>query len=376
MLRRCPFTPNAMNDQAMPVTPIERIADRYAFPRGLSGSGECVGILAFGGGIYPCDLARYFRQQTGGTVPDLRFQNIMSTNRPNVDSQHDKELALDIQLVGGLAPGARIVTYFSTNDEKGWAEALSRAIHDDENKPSVLSISWGATEDRWTKTAIQTLTQLFEEAAKLGITVCAASGDEGCARDVNGHCRVTFPASSPFVLACGGTSVTANDREVVWKVRNKSASGGGISDLLDRPHWQSPPSRDAGPSLPCRRNPHFDGRQLPDVSALASYSYSVYAGGRYRNGVGGTSAAAPLWSALIARLNEGLKHRGRCPVGYLNPLLYKDRSIQNTFRNVASGHNDPFGNAGYRAQPGWDACTGWGTPNGTSLLAELIRRIP
>jgi kumamolisin len=348
---------------------IEKIAAHYRFPSDLSGKGECIGILAFGGGIALSDLQRYFHK-LHGTVPDLRFQGVTPANQPNLNSQHDRELALDIEIAGGLAPGARIVIYFATNDEKGWVDALSGAIHDDENKPSILSISWGAFEEWWGRNTIRVLTQLFEEAATLGITICAASGDDGCAMDGDGHCRVTFPASSPLVLACGGSSLLADDKEIVWNVRNKSASGGGISDVVTRPDWQSSPSALASPA-PSRRNPNFDGRQLPDVAGAASTTFNVYVGGCYHNGAGGTSAVVPLWSALIARLNEGLKRRGLPGVGYFNPLLYKNRFIQNTFRDITVGHNDPYGRKGYEAQSGWDACTGWGTPNGEKLLETL-----
>lgn len=351
---------------------IERIADQYHFPRDLSGKDECIGILAFGGGIAPSDLHRYFRE-LHGNVPDLRFEGVTSANQPNLNSQHDRELALDIEIAGGLAPGARIVIYFATNDEKGWVDALSRAIHDDENKPSVLSISWGAFEDWWGRDTIKVMTQLFEEAASLGITICAASGDDGCAMDGNGHCRVTFPASSPLVLACGGSSLLADDEEIVWNVRNRSASGGGISDVVNRPDWQSSPSALASSPSPSRRNPNFDGRQLPDVAGAANTTFSVYVGGCYHNGAGGTSAVAPLWSALVARLNEGLRRRGLPRVGYFNPLLYKDRFLQNTFRDITTGHNDPFGRKGYNARSGWDPCTGWGSPNGEGLLRELSK---
>jgi len=348
---------------------IAGIADHYQFPRDLSGNGECIGILAFGGGVALSDLQRYF-QELHGIVPDLRFEDFTSGNQPNLNSQHDRELALDIEIVGALAPGARIVIYFATNDEKGWVDALSKAIHDDENKPSVLSISWGAFENWWRSDTIAVLSQLFEEAATLGITICAASGDDGCAMDDQGHCRVTFPASSPLVLACGGSVLLADGEEAVWNVRNKSASGGGISDRMNRPDWQ----RARAPSpAPSRQNPNFDGRQLPDVAGIASTNFSVYVGGRYQNGAGGTSAVAPLWSALVARLNEGLNRRGLPRLGYFNPLLYQDRFLQNAFRDITIGHNDPFGRKGYEARSGWDLCTGWGSPNGEKLLEVLSK---
>jgi kumamolisin len=349
----------------------EQMSERYRFPRGLSGKGESIGILTFGGAVSPSDLARYFHQQIG-RVPDLRFESVGANDLPNQDSRYDTEVTLDIQLAGGLAPGALIVTYFAPNNEHGWVDALDRAIHDERNHPSVLSISWGATEDLWQRATLHTLNDLFREAAGRGITICAASGDDGCAQDSAGYCRVTFPASSPFVLACGGTSAAADHREVVWNIRNQSASGGGISDVLPRPDWQSPVSVLRTP-VPRRRNPSFDGRQLPDVAGLASHAYAVYVGGRYQNRIGGTSAVAPIWSALVARLNEGLRSRGLPRVGHLHPLLYQDRSIQETFSDITSGHNDPFGKNGYQAGLGWNPCTGWGTPNGADLLRALAK---
>jgi kumamolisin len=357
--------------QASALSSIEEIACRYRFPQNLSGRGECIGILSFGGGISDADLTRFFLREAG-SVPELRFVNIAPASQPNIDSQHDRELALDIELAGSLAPGARIVTYSAPNDERGWAAALFRAIYDWENCPSVLSISWGAAEDCWGTQTIGFLNRILQEAARLGITVCAASGDDGCARDMNGHCRVTFPASSPFVLACGGTLPGPGGSETVWNVRNHAASGGGISDCIPRPPWQSFLPAAASYRTKLRRDPCFDGRLLPDVSGPAGPWYSVYAGGTYQNGTGGTSAAAPLWSALIARLNEGLRARGLTRIGHFHPRLYLDPSIQRSFQSVTSGQNDPFGLNGYQANPGWNPCTGWGTPDGERLFEVLL----
>lgn len=349
---------------------IAGVADRYRFPPHLTGKGECIGILAFGGRPSSFDLTRFFEQETG-IVPDLRVVNLIPANCPNRNSQYDAETALDIQIAGALAPGARIVVYFCANDEKGWLDAVSHTIHDPENQPSVLSISWGAAEDRWHIETMEKLNELLAEAARRGITVCAATGDDGCATDLDGYCQVTFPASSPFVLACGGTSAASGGNEVVWNVRNASASGGGISDRILRPAWQPPLAEVLVPPFPCRRYPAFDGRQLPDVSGLASHSYGVYVGAAYRNSAGGTSAVAPLWSALVACLNEGLRKRGLPRLGHFHPRLYGDRAIQQTFRSITSGHNDPFGTNGYCARPGWNFCAGWGTPDGIRLLEAL-----
>jgi len=347
---------------------IQHLAERYAFPPALSGKGECIAILEFGGSVAANDFDRYFLS-LNRPVPDIHFENLSAIQPLNVYSEHDKEVALDIEVAGALAPGARIVAYFSTNDEKGWIHAVSRALYDTKHRPSVLCISWGAAEDWWTEGTVRVLNRLFAEAAGMGITICAASGDDGCATNGSGYCRVNFPASSPFVLACGGTVFHADGSEVVWNVRNRFASGGGISDILERPSWQARLCAATSQIAP-RRDSRFDGRQLPDVAGPAG-DYNIYVGGCYRSGMG-TSAAAAFWSALVARINEGLKIQGLPAVGFLNSLLYKDHKVQQTFNSVAEGQNDPFAVCGYRACPAWNPCTGWGTPHGEKLLNRLL----
>jgi kumamolisin len=351
---------------------LDEIQARYAFPKDLLGRGQCIAILELGGSIIFDDLDTYFGHQ-GIPSPQIGFENVNASFKPNTDADADTELALDIEVAGSLAPGARIVCYFASNDEKGWIDGLCAAIHDSCNRPTVLAISWGAPEDWWETDKIEAVNQLLKDAAALGITVCAASGDSGCDINAQAFARVTFPASSPLLLACGGTSISANGTEVVWCDNAQSATGAGISDRLFRPNWQPrTASAVAGPA-PRRINPVFDGRGLPDVAALASRCYSIYVHGGYQNGVGGTSAVAPLLSALIARLNEGLTKRGIVTMGYFNPLLYKSRSLQQTFFDVRDGNNAPDGSAGYAATDGWDNCTGWGSPHGESLLEELLK---
>jgi kumamolisin len=134
-----PFTgrDSGVGNQSLCPSQTRIISDRYRFPPHLTGKGECIAILAFGGRPHPSNLIRFFEQETG-VVPDLRFRNATSADSPNQNSRHDMETALDIQVAGALAPGARIVTYFSTNDEKGWVDVVSQAIHDRENRPSII----------------------------------------------------------------------------------------------------------------------------------------------------------------------------------------------------------------------------------------------
>jgi kumamolisin len=199
--------------------------------------------------------------QNAFPAPDVLFRHLRAPS-PIRNSYYARELALDIQIAAGLAPGARIVAYLSSNDDQGWEDALASAIRDRENRPSVLSLSWGAFEEQWHPAAIERLNELFAEAAESGITICAASGDDGCARDAEGRFRVTFPASSPLVLACGGTQLDAGGYEAVWHVRNKSASGGGVSAKFHRPDWQPRLQR------PRVASSRVVGRRLRDVGEI------------------------------------------------------------------------------------------------------------
>ena len=150
---------------------------------------------------------------------------------------------LDIEVAGAVAPEAKIVVYFTSNTSQGFLDAITQAVHDTVNKPSVISISWGGPESTWTAQAIEQFDQAFQAAAALGITVTVAAGDNGSSDGVDdGQAHVDFPASSPNVLACGGTRLNANltqiSSEVVWNEPNEGATGGGISDSFPLPTYQ------------------------------------------------------------------------------------------------------------------------------------------
>jgi kumamolisin len=196
------------------------------------------------------------------------------------------------------------------------------------------------------------------QAAQRGITVCAASGDFGAYTD-DGQIGVVYPASSAWVLSCGGTQHGHTDRrqEEVWSSR-AGASGGGESKIIPRPRWQT--------SLPGRSE--SPGRLIPDVAALAS-------GPGWAGQLAvGTSAAAPLWAGLIACANQAIRLQGGIHrVGHVTHRLYDPASgLRDALHNITTGRNAvTHGPACYQAQPGWDACTGWGAPIPQALLAKL-----
>jgi kumamolisin len=341
------------------------LARLYDFPADADGSGQCIGIIELGGGYQPADLKTYFASLGVGN-PTVRAVLVdHAKNHPTNADSADGEVLLDIEVAGAIAPKATIAVYFAPNTTQGFLDAITTAVHDTDNKPSVISISWGSAESNWTTQAMTQFDQAFQAAAAMGVTICVASGDTGSSDGVSdGKPHVDFPASSPNVLACGGTkllasSATAIASEVVWNEgAATSATGGGVSAFFALPAYQSeagvPVSAGAGGK---------PGRGVPDVAGDAdpATGYEVRVDGQ-NFVIGGTSAVAPLWAGLIALTNQKL---GR-PVGLLNPLLYGSLQGKGVTHDITSGNN-----GSYAARPGWDPCTGWGSPDGAKLLEAL-----
>jgi len=341
-----------------------QIAKLYDFPPGADGSGQTIGIIELGGGYKPADLATYFAGLGIATPSVVAVRVDGGTNAPTNANSADGEVMLDIEVAGAIAPKAKIVVYFTTNTTKGFLDAITMAVHDTTHKPSVISISWGGAENTWTAQALDSYDQAFKSAATLGVTICCAAGDSGSSDGAtDGLAHADFPASSPSVLACGGTKITVSGNqitsEVVWNENpQSSAGGGGISDHFALPSYQ------ATANVPPSANPGgHRGRGLPDVAGDADpqSGYAVRVDGQNLV-IGGTSAVAPLWAGLVALANQTLAK----PVGFLNPLLYTSAKVKATMRDITSGNN-----GAYTAGPGWDACTGLGVPDGQKLIAAL-----
>jgi kumamolisin len=347
-------------------TPLQ-VAQAYNFPAGLDGTGQSIAILELGGGYRAQDLAAFFKN-LGLTVPTVTAIPVDGgSNSPTGSADGpDGEVELDIEVAGSIAPGAKIGVYFAPNTDQGFIDAVTTAIHDTNLKPSILSISWGGPENSWTAQSRNALNSACQDAATMGVTVFVASGDSGATDgSSDGSLEVDFPSSSPYVTGCGGTRLalngTAISSEVAWNelAQNEGATGGGVSENFALPAFQSSSKVPAAPN-------NFKGRGVPDVSANAdpSSGYQVLVDGE-STVIGGTSAVAPLWAGLLARINQGV---GK-PAGYLNPLIYAMNSTAGAslpFHDITSGSN-----GGYNAGPGWDACTGLGSPNGAALLAAL-----
>jgi len=358
-----PFSAMGLSSGHLPT----EFARLYDFPitPGL-GTGQTIALLEFGGGYSDNDLNLAFAAM--GVPKPLIVSEGVSGGFPDygADSRADREVALNIQIAGGLAPGANIVVYFARNNGQGWVDAVSRAIHDVHHRPSIISISWAAPEDIWEtqfSAHRKVLSQLFREAAQLGITILTASGNFGATwRSPAQRAIVSYPASDPFVCGCGGTSLQNGPAgqlvERVWNTPD-GISGGGISGL-----FLPPPPYQANAAVPGHANGGPPGRGVPDVAGVADRSdgYRLILYGQ-PTVADGTSAVAPLWAALIARLNEA---KGR-NAGFFLPRLYASPSALN---DVRLGDNAVSG-TGYTAGAGWDPCTGLGSPDGQKLLHIL-----
>jgi kumamolisin len=373
--------------QVVGVGPSE-LEERYAFPV-ASAAGQTVGIAEFGGAYFPSDLSE-FCEQHGLSVPQVtvvnageqpptpaEVQELPQEQREEVEDISG-EVMMDIEIVTGLCQGAKILVFFSTWDEKGWIDLLDAVIEGKSGDTSVLSISWGAAEDSpdWSKAALEEIDQRLQAAAHMGITVCAASGDDGSGDQLeDGRAHVNFPSTSPSVLAVGGTMIEGEE-EVVWweepgtRKGHGGATGGGVSVIFPRPSWQTVQVKSLNPGS-------IDGRVVPDIAALAGPPFYDLVILGQRGGNGGTSAATPLWASLITRIAAAGKPTQK-PV-FMAPLLYANAPQQTqpvgelgcTDILKDDNRSEPEPGWGYKATAGFDAVSGWGVPNGQRLVAAL-----
>ncbi len=397
------------------------LATHYGFPE-ATGKDQRIAIVELGGGYHEADLEASFDglgaapkvtshpveatfrglpitgqnapldTDTIGKVldalarPGATLTDVAARFHPDEEWQvflGTLEATLDVAVAGSLANEASIDVYFAPYSSSGLATAIDAAVA---TKPTVISISWGLSESQWSggDDDLNVVDTTLARARSLGITVCCSSGDFGSLNEPaggDGLARVNFPASSPNALACGGTTFRLSAGKVlaeeVWNtpmLGTHVASGGGESGVFARPDYQA-----SLPALPTkgvwrspRRSVGTPGRLVPDVSALAdrAIGYAMTLGGRPFVGHG-TSAVAPLWAALLARISERSGKR----VGWINSVLY--RGGGRGFLDITEGNNQmPGAETWFSAASGWDACTGWGAPDGAALEKLLTEVSP
>jgi len=344
------------------------LAQLYGLPADASAAGQCIGVIAPSGAFLDSDLAQAAALSgrpagavtvRGGAAPAF-----------GQNAGADLELALDLQVLADIARGARLAVYTIPNSIERLPDAIHAALFDTVERPQVLSLSWSSAEAVWPADLVAVMQATLADAVRLRVSVVAAAGDDLATGGLmNGLANLHYPASSPYVLACGGTQPTVSDDgaaivdEVVWNEGYSGiGTGGGVSTLFDRPAYQAdipvPPPATPGPQP-------RDGRGAPDVAAAASSlpGYSIVLDGQ-RLGQAGTSAATPLWASLIAIANA----QRSTPVGLPHPALYAAPQV---CRPVTSGDNR-FNGIGYHAAAGWNACAGLGAPRADAVIQQLV----
>ena len=354
-----------------------QLAALYDFPR-LANGGEGVELVAamieLGGVVHPFDLAASFAR-LGLPAPDITNVWLDGATPAPDPNGADVEVALDYQVIGSMvasmAPKAHltIVSYNAPNSERGFIDAAATAASDAIRHPAAVSISWGAPEDHWSPQGMRGLDAAFATGALHGVTFSAAAGDAGSTNDeIDGFQHPEFPASSPHAWACGGTTLLAAHRrirsETVWNelAQGAGAAGSGVSGAFPVPAYQAaagirPRSADGGTF----------GRGLPDGSGNADplTGWNVVAMRRLRS-TGGTSAVAPMYTALWTLVSAQLGHR----IGLPHPALYARHG--RGFNDVTAGDTG----GPYRAGRGWDLASGWGSPDGRQIARDLGVRVP
>lgn len=332
----------------------DQLAKIYGFPAGFDGSGKTVAVIELGGGYTQADLNTYFHAR-GQSVKPAIFKSVDgAANTPDGPSGADGEVMLDLEVIGGVAPGVQLVIYMAPNSDSGFVNAIKQAVAD---KVDVISISWGAPENQWSDQARAAMDAAFQAADAAGIAVFVAAGDNGSSDGGRGN-NVDYPASSPYVIGCGGTTLTANvstsaiQSEVVWNDGSQGgATGGGISAVYLQPAYQSKVGTQSSKF-----------RCVPDVAAVADpdTGINILVDGQ-KMVIGGTSAVAPFWAGMIAVLSQA---SGKpLSTSAVQALIY---GTNGGFRDILGGNNGSF-----TARQGYDCCTGMGVPIGKQLLAIL-----
>jgi kumamolisin len=346
------------------VTP-DNVAAAYNVSGVWTGQGQTIAIVDEGAAT-ASDLNSFWA--TAGVSATQSAANVTSipvAGGPPANGD-TTETALDVEWAGALAPQAKIRLYLSANV----LNCLPNIISDQRSNPSlsVVSISFGATENGLTRAAIASLQAEFAQLAAAGVSVFAASGDGGSNPNLNtgsfGANNVLapeYPASDANVTGVGGTTLSFNSSfaatgEVAWNAISlqNAATGGGLSLLVAAPSYQT-------------GTPSGTQRCVPDVAAIASgnnLGAFVFVGNAAKS-IGGTSLATPVWAAVCAQLNQARAAVGLPTAGLLGPKLYPLAGT-GAFHDITSGTNGQ-----YSAGPGYDLCTGLGSPNVTNLIVAL-----
>jgi uncharacterized repeat protein (TIGR01451 family) len=326
----------------------------------LTGTGQTVGLFELDS-YYPSDITTY---ESDAGLPNVPVSSVLVGGANGNPGQDNVEVALDIDMSISMAPGlSGVVVYEGPQSSMGPNLVLDSMVTS--GAASQFSCSWGFNIN-------STTVQYFQQFGAQGQSFFLASGDSGAFIGA-----APPPSDDPYITVVGGTTLTTSgpggswESEVVWNWYNDdqgtNGSTGGISTTYTIPTWQAPVSMALNQGSTTFRN-------LPDVALTADNVFVVADNGQQYE-LGGTSCAAPLWAGFTALVNQQGAINGRSPVGFLNPALYAlglGSSYDAMFHDITVGNNtNTTVTTRYFAVPGYDLCTGWGTPNGTNMINAL-----
>ena len=334
---------------------------RGAYVRGvtLKGEGQMVGLLEFDG-FYQSDITAY-ELNTG--LPNVPIETVLTDGATGSSGSGNVEVSLDIEMVISMAPNVSKVIVYEASQANGLANDLLNRMATD-NLAKQLSASWTFSMDSITS-------QILMQFAAQGQTYFNASGDDGSYAGAPWR----LPPEDPYITLVGGTTLNTTGgggayvSETVWHSGTNS-SGGGFSTNFAIPTWQQGLNMSTNLGSTTQRNG-------PDVAMVGDNVWVVYNNGG--GGVfGGTSCSAPLWAGFTALVNQQAVSFNQPTVGFLNPLVYAIGSgagYKTNFHDISVGNNSNAGSPSkYLAVAGYDLCTGWGSPNGLSLINTLAPR--
>ncbi len=327
----------------------------YAPDVALTGSGQSVGLVQFDG-YYANDIASYVSQ---AGLPSVPLQTVLINGFSGTPGANNAEVAMDIEMVISMAPGIDRILVYEASPSGSPISVLSRMATDNMAKQLSASWTWGTLESG--------TEQVFQQFAAQGQSYFNASGDSDAYTS-----RIDSPADYPFITIVGGTTLTTGSSgtwssETTWNWGGGIGTGGGVSTTYAIPDWQQGVDMTANQGSTTRRN-------IPDVAMTADDVWVIYNNGA-SGAFGGTSAAAPLWAGFTALINQQAAAYGLPTVGFLNPAVYAlgaSSGYAAAFHDITTGDNTSSSSpANFHAVPGYDLCTGWGTPAGQALIDAL-----
>jgi kumamolisin len=280
--------------------------------------------------------------------------NVIDVDGSSTSTSGTIETTIDEERSGAMAPGATLDVYDAASaTDSDFTDTYNTIVND--NTAQVVTTSWGEPESDASSSTLTADDNIFKQAAAQGMSVFAAAGDNGSSDGTSNPDTADYPASDPYVVACGGTELTLNSNNTIASETAWSDSGGAVSSVFSEPSWQ------VGNGVP--QNGY---RNTSDIALDAdpNTGYSVYEGGSW-SVYGGTSFVAPQMAALIAVKDSETGTR----LGQANVLIYNDANSSNyatDFNDITSGSNGAFS-----AGPGWNHPTGWGSVQATNLIAHL-----